>query len=148
MVLLHSDFSSCNIMVDESTGRLTGVIDWAEAVVCPFGQNLYTLEDFSGTMHRENGWRQYEDYNDFQETFWKTFDAEVGGLPPTTMQAIKASRIIGCLLTHGFIRSLAGEKPPIPIQDDEKGRYNRQYLDAYLLRVDTRFEDLNQPSYT
>ena len=36
MVLLHRDFGMSNILVDESC-HLTGVIDWAEAEICPFG---------------------------------------------------------------------------------------------------------------
>lgn len=43
MVLLHQDFNDCNIMVDETSCHLTGVIDWAEAEIGPFGQNLYIL---------------------------------------------------------------------------------------------------------
>lgn len=40
MVLLHRDFSSCNIMVDEKTCHLAGVMDWAEAEIAPFGLNI------------------------------------------------------------------------------------------------------------
>lgn len=60
MVLLHRDFSQCNIMVNETTCHLTGVIDWAEAKICPFGQNLHSLQAFTGTLHFKNGWRRYE----------------------------------------------------------------------------------------
>ena len=143
-VLSHADFSSCNIMVDPVSGRLTGIIDWAEAAICPFGQNLYTLQDFSGTLHRENGWRQYKDHDALQETFWETFQNEVGGLSAEVVEAIRSARILGCLLTHGFTRRLANEPFVVPIQEnDEIGRYNLQFLDAYLVNVKTRFEDLN-----
>jgi Ser/Thr protein kinase RdoA (MazF antagonist) len=40
MVLLHRDLRASNILVDEKSCHLTGVIDWAEAETCPFGQNL------------------------------------------------------------------------------------------------------------
>ncbi len=143
-ILSHADFSSCNIMVQQVSGRLTGVIDWAEATICPFGQNLYTLQDFSGTLHRNNGWRQYKDHETLQETFWQTFQQEVGGLSAEVMEAVRSARILGCLLTHGFIRRLANEQFVVPIQeDDEIGRYNMLFLDAYLVDVKTRFEDLN-----
>lgn len=48
MVLLHRDLGSCNIIVDEATCRLIGVIDWAEAEVCPFGLNLHSLQSLTG----------------------------------------------------------------------------------------------------
>ncbi|KAL9125885.1 MAG: hypothetical protein Q9217_004972 [Psora testacea] len=143
-VLSHADFSSCNIMVHQFSGRLTGIIDWAEATICPFGQNLYTLQDFSGTLQRENGWRQYEDHETLQETFWQTFQQEVGSLSVEVTEAVKSARILGCLLTHGFTRGLANEPSVAPIQEDnEIGRYNMLFLDAYLVDVETRFEDLN-----
>ena len=51
--------------------------------------------------------------------------------------------IVGCLSTHGFIRRLANEPFVVPIQeDDEIGRYNMRFLDAYLMDAKTRFEDL------
>ncbi|KAJ5653781.1 hypothetical protein N7490_000784 [Penicillium lividum] len=40
MVLNHGDLSETNIFVDHNTGHLTGVIDWAEAKMCPFGFSL------------------------------------------------------------------------------------------------------------
>ncbi len=143
-VLSHADFSSCNIIVHQDSGRLAGIIDWAEAAICPFGQNLYTLQDFSGSLHRENGWRQYKDHGTLQKTFWQTFQREVGGLSAEVMDAIRSARILGCLLTHGFTRRLANEPFLVPIQeDDEVGRYNLRFLDAYLVDVETRFEDLS-----
>ena len=41
-------------MVDPVSGRLTDIIDWA--AICPFGQNLHWLQDFSDILHQENGW--------------------------------------------------------------------------------------------
>jgi len=111
-------------------------VDWAEAIICPFGQTLYTVQSFSGTLHRQNGWRQYKDHATLQEKFWQTFHNEVGDLSSETMQAVRSARILGCLLTHGFTRRLANEPLVVPTQDDEVGRYNMLFLDAYL--VDAR----------
>lgn len=60
------------------------------------------------------------------------------------MEAIRSARILGCLLTHGFIRRLANKPFVVPTrEDDEIGRYNLHFLDAYLVDVKTRFKDLN-----
>jgi len=68
----------------------------------------------------------------------------VGGLSAEVMKVVRSARILSCLLTHGFIRRLANEQFVVPIQeDDEIGRYNMLFLDAYLVNVKTRFEDLN-----
>ena len=131
-------------MVDAVSGRLTGIIDWAEATICPFGQNLYTLQNFSGALQREHGWRRYKDYEALQDTFWETFQKEVGGLSVEAVEAIRSSRILGCLLTHGFTGRLPNEPFVIPVQEnDEVGQYHLRFLDAFLLDVQTRFEDLN-----
>lgn len=69
MVLLYRDFSTCNIMVDEISCHLTGVIDWAEAEICPFDQNLHSLQALTSALHLKNGWRRYEDYETLQDIF-------------------------------------------------------------------------------
>ena len=131
-------------MVDAVSGRLTGIIDWAEAAIYPFGQILYTLQDISGTLHGEHGWRQYKDHEALQDTFWETFQEEVGGLSAEMVDAIRSARILGCLLTHGFIRSLPNEPFVVPVQETDKiSRYHLRFLDAFLIDIKTMFEDLN-----
>ncbi|CDM37974.1 Aminoglycoside phosphotransferase [Penicillium roqueforti FM164] len=41
LVLLHNDFGSFNMLVNENSCNLLGMIDWAEAEIAPFGINLY-----------------------------------------------------------------------------------------------------------
>ncbi|KAJ5527471.1 Protein kinase-like protein [Penicillium frequentans] len=41
MVLNHGDLYGMNFLVNPSNGHLTGVIDWAEAQICPFGMSLW-----------------------------------------------------------------------------------------------------------
>lgn len=55
MVLLHRDFGTCNIKVDDKSCHLAGVIDWAEAEIGPFGLNLYSLETLTGKFHSISG---------------------------------------------------------------------------------------------
>ncbi|KJZ75908.1 hypothetical protein HIM_04732 [Hirsutella minnesotensis 3608] len=142
MVLTHKDFSTCNIMVDEATCRLVGVIDWAEAEICPFGVNLDTLQSLTGKLHLRNGWIRYEDYESLNAVFWTTFSNEVGGLTDGRLKAIRLARTMGLLLSHGFTRRLANEKKPVPIGDDEYGRYHMLSLDGFLINPETKFEDI------
>ncbi|KAF1347710.1 hypothetical protein BDV97DRAFT_355835 [Delphinella strobiligena] len=46
--LSHGDLLPSNLLVDAETGRLTGVVDWAEAEVLPFGMPLYGIERLLG----------------------------------------------------------------------------------------------------
>ncbi len=144
MVLLHRDMGTCNIMVHERSRHLTGVIDWAEAEICPFGQKLHSLQPFMGSLHLRNGWTRYEDYAALEATFWSTFRGGVGGLSTKTVDTIETARIMGLLLSHGFTSRLANMPQATPIGDDETGRYNMLSLDAFLIDPATRFNELDQ----
>ncbi|KAI0884563.1 uncharacterized protein GGS22DRAFT_163806 [Annulohypoxylon maeteangense] len=143
MVLVHHSFNSDDIIIDRTSCRLVGVVDWAEAEICPFGQNLKCIQGLTGALHLKNGWRRYEDYESLQDTFWSIFQEEVGGLSAETMETIKTARIMGLLRTRGFTARLANMPPATPIGDDERGRYNMLSLDGFLINPATRFEDLN-----
>ena len=124
MVFLHQDFGDSNIMVDETTCHLVGVIDWAEAEIGPFGLNLSALESLSGKLHLRNGWSRYEDYNILQDTFWDTLTQEVGNIAEDDLRTVRLARITGLLLTRGFTSRFANDPEHVPIGDDEQGRYN------------------------
>ncbi|KLU90688.1 hypothetical protein MAPG_10540 [Magnaporthiopsis poae ATCC 64411] len=144
MVLLHKDFGDCNIMVDEESCHLVGVIDWAEAEIGPFGTNLHSLQDLMSKLHLKNGWIRHEDYDDLVACFWDTLDAKVGGLDQHTTEAIKAARVLGLLRSWAFTSRLATEPAPVPIRDDESGRYRMMILEGLLLAPATRFEGLEE----
>lgn len=93
IVLLHRGYSTCNIMGDGTSCRLAGFIDWAEAEICPFGQNLYSLQVLTSALHLMKGWRQYEGYGALQDTFWSMFQNEVGVLSAGIMKTIKTAMI-------------------------------------------------------
>ncbi|KAK7227221.1 hypothetical protein V2G26_015224 [Clonostachys chloroleuca] len=126
-------------MVNEKSCHFVGVVDWAEAEICPSGSNLHFLEQLTGKLHYENGWSRYDDYDDLQETFWSVFRKEVGGLPEETLQTIKLARTMGLILAEGFTGCLENGTGPVPIQDDEVGRYQMLSLDGFLLDEPTKF---------
>lgn len=144
MVLLHKDFGDCNIMVEEESCHLVGVIDWAEAEVGPFGTDLHSLQDLMSKLHLKNGWIRYEDDDDLALIFWETLSNQVGGLDEDTIKAIKAARVLGLLRSWGFTSRLANMPEPVPIKDDDSGRYSMMILDGLLLNPTTRFEELNE----
>lgn len=139
MVILHQDFSSCNIMVDETTCHLTGVIDWAEAEIAPFGLKLDSIEALTGKFHLRDGWSRYDDYDNLKNLFWSTFREKSGCLSEETLCIIKLARITGLLLSRGFTNRLANQSKHVPIGNDEQGRYNMLYLDGLLISPGTKF---------
>ncbi|KAI1418935.1 hypothetical protein F5Y12DRAFT_789479 [Xylaria sp. FL1777] len=142
MVFLHRDLGTCNLIVDKGTCRLVGVIDWAEAEVCPFGLNLHSLQFLSGKLHLRNGWSLFNNHDNLQKVFWETFQREVGTLSDHQLRSIKLARALGLLLSSGFTSRLANEPEPVPIGADERGRYNMLSLDAFLINPQTKFDGI------
>jgi hypothetical protein len=48
VILNHGDLIPSNILIDENTWEITGLVDWAEAEYLPFGTCLYGLEHMLG----------------------------------------------------------------------------------------------------
>ncbi|PYH34414.1 uncharacterized protein BO87DRAFT_358247 [Aspergillus neoniger CBS 115656] len=142
MVLLHRDFGVCNIMVNETTCNLVGVVDWAEAEVAPFGLNLHSHQRLISKVHLKGGWMRYDDYVTLEDIFWSKFKKEAGGLSDEEIKTIEAARIVGLLLSRGFTSRLSKTTEAVPIRDDEKGAYNMRDLDGLLIHPITRFIDL------
>ncbi|KAK2748363.1 hypothetical protein FQN57_001021 [Myotisia sp. PD_48] len=142
MVLLHKDFGSCNILVDETSCHLAGVVDWAEAEIAPFGLNLHSYHRLITKFHLKNGLFRFDDYMELEELFWNTFSYHAGGLTDETIGVIKSARIMGLLLSSGFTTRLKNMPEPTVIQDDESGAYNMLQLDGLLINPATRFTEL------
>jgi len=122
--LTHHDLSSMNLLFNPATGNLTGVVDWADSLVCPFGKDLWGLESVLG-WEDPDGLTRFDD-----ETCWalfrETFVKEVGHLPADTLNMIERSRVMGLLLRYGFIWDIA-QNGLAPVHDFT-------LLEAYLDR--------------
>ncbi|EPE28005.1 Protein kinase-like (PK-like) [Glarea lozoyensis ATCC 20868] len=143
VVLLHRDISTANLIVDADTCELKGVLDWGEAGLGTFGQNLHFLQNLICVLDLPHGWRPYEDYPILQETFWNKFQDEVENISPEIIKTMKLASVMGLLLYRGFTRRLAGMASSTPISDDKEGSYNFLYLDAFLLQQSTRIMNLD-----
>lgn len=101
-VLQHGDIVAGNIMVDPLGGRLTGLVDWAEAERLPFGICFYGLEELLGVV-TSTGFRYREDANNLRAVFWIELDMLIPELKQTrTLEAVKLARDLGVLLWHGI----------------------------------------------
>ena len=68
----------------------------------------------------------------------------MGGLLVEVIEAIGLARILGYLLTYRFTRRLVNKLFIILTREEDKiSRYKLYFLDAYLIDIKTRFEDLN-----
>ena len=129
IVLNHDDLFEMNIHVDEATGCITGIVDWADAIIAPFGISLGGLETILGvrTLSR---WYFHPRHKYLRTQFWKTFYDFTGDLSENDRQAIEIGRIFGLFRTYGFDRR--------PEKDNaaplEEGNQDLVYLEAFFLQ--------------
>lgn len=67
-VLTHGDFSVTNILLDEDSFEITGIVDWSLVSIRPFGMDLDILFLTTGFM-KLDGWYDYACQRRSQEAF-------------------------------------------------------------------------------
>ncbi len=130
-VLTQWDLCAMNILVSLETGRITGIVDWAEARVQPFGFALWGLENLFGEM-RADRWKESESRLDLRHLFWERFstliDVENNDLKSRLGRKIRLARDIGILIQRGFTWENGVNVRPVTDGDASSIRY----LDAFL----------------
>lgn len=119
VVLNHGDLIPSNILVDEETWEITGLVDWAEAEYLPFGTCLYGLEHLLGyvsTSHdtslpqtngnpscREDGpvFIYYEYASELRKLFWQRLFDLAPWLKSREAE-VRLMRKLGILLWYGL----------------------------------------------
>lgn len=130
-VLNHGDLSETNMLVDTHDGRITGIIDWAEAEVSPFGLSLWGLESLLG-YGRKGKFYFYDNAEQLRDEFWSVFEAEIGttaALSEEVKHAIKIARMAGLLLSWCFIYDQDMARQKVRDTDGDLGR-----ADAFCAR--------------
>ena len=101
-----------NILVDPDSGHLTGVVDWADASIEPFGIALWGLESVLGCSGIDGWAYQGNDVSYSRDLFRDVLFAEIGGsLSDETRRAIENVRTLGLLLRYGFNWEDGAQKP-------------------------------------
>lgn len=52
LVLTHADLCEMNVIVNPERGRITGIVDWIDAKVLPFGMSGWAIRNFLGSWIR------------------------------------------------------------------------------------------------
>jgi hypothetical protein len=97
----HDDFLENNFHVDEATGHITGVVDWADAIFAPFGISLGGLETILG-VPTLNRWYFHPHHAELRVHFWDTFYGEVGQISAQDRRSIEVARVFGLFRSYGF----------------------------------------------
>jgi len=111
VVLNHGDLIPSNILVDEVTWEITGIVDWAEAEYMPFGTCLYGLEHLLGYVTStssssssseesiQNLFTYYDNASRLRQLFWTHL---IEAAPQMKQDDTKAMRDMGVLLWYGY----------------------------------------------
>ncbi|KAI0426090.1 hypothetical protein F5Y09DRAFT_76636 [Xylaria sp. FL1042] len=99
LVPVHGDLSSLNILVNKTTGNLTGVIDLAELSFLPFGFDFYAVDNIVGEWS-PNGWTEFANAAAVRAHFWATL-VSLAQLSDAEVQNIKVAWLAGILFRYG-----------------------------------------------
>jgi len=101
MTLQHDDLLENNFHVEEATGHITGIVDWADAKVAPYGISLGGLEIVLG-IQTNTDWYFHPSHVSLRQQFWNTFDSEIGEVSDLDRRSMEVARLMGLLRTHGI----------------------------------------------
>lgn len=103
-VLTHTDISWTNILVHPTTGSLTGVIDWANASIEPFGKALWALEHVLTLVPTTEHGPIFFDEVLFYRQIFEDFLADSIGvdIQSEEWQTIMWAKTMGVMLRYGY----------------------------------------------
>ncbi|KAJ6446490.1 protein kinase-like protein [Purpureocillium lavendulum] len=105
--LTHGDLVPSNVLVDAESGRLTGLVDWAEGEWLPLGLGLYGLEELLGRDVPSRGFVYFDDHESLRRRFWDCFLAATAACRQEQQSArllddVGLARKLGILLWRGI----------------------------------------------
>ncbi|KAJ2976756.1 hypothetical protein NUW58_g8008 [Xylaria curta] len=103
-VFTHGDFLAANILVSPDSGKLTGLLDWAEAEWLPFGIGMYGLEELLGEDNQDGRFVYYPEADRLRLLFWGQLMLLIPELAADSkhLALIKKAQKLGILLWHGI----------------------------------------------
>ncbi|KAF5023003.1 hypothetical protein F66182_4961 [Fusarium sp. NRRL 66182] len=125
-VLSHGDLCEMNLLIAPETGHITGIVDWAEARILPFGFSLWGFENILGFMDSK-GWHYYDNRDELEDLFWRTFWTEATDASKVDLELIQIVRMAGLFCRYGLVMEGKDLKGAI----DHSDSHSLAYLDAF-----------------
>lgn len=139
LVLTHADLNEMSILVDRKSSHVTGVVDWIDATIQPFGFTLYAMDKALGSMG-SRGWQYFPNADKLGDEFWRAFD-QLAWPIKSKMNTIQIARKAGLLFRYGIPYN-SGFRGMVGVCG--AGGDDYQYLDAFLL-LDSRASETLLP---
>jgi Phosphotransferase enzyme family len=126
----HTDLLENNIHVSTETGCMTGICDWKDAAIGPFGMSLGGLETMLGIRTMKESWRYHANQQELRDLFWESFYQAMGKVSEEQKELIEVARLVGFFLDNGFEWNDPGIKVPASKEYD-----SLRYLEAVTLTL-------------
>jgi hypothetical protein len=79
---------------------VTGIIDWADSKIAPFGVSLAGMEVVLGIQTRTS-WHFHPNHHSLRESLWKTFYEVTGHISKDDRRSIEVARLFGIFRGYG-----------------------------------------------
>lgn len=122
----HVDLLENNIHVNQTTGLVTGICDWPEAVDGPFGMSLGGLETMLGIHRVKRGFCYHSKQQHLRELFYQSLEQAIGFASDDSRERMHVATLVGLFLANGFKYT---ERSKVPA---EEGSADLAYLDVVL----------------
>ncbi|KAH6654267.1 hypothetical protein BKA67DRAFT_535597 [Truncatella angustata] len=130
-VMSHGDFIPANVLVCPNTGRVKGLLDWAEAEWLPFGVGMYGLEELLGE-EVDGRFKYHTEARELRVLFWKCLSSLVPELSRDLRfsENVKRAQLLGILFWHAIAFD-DGKLDRVVEEGVDDGEIQR--LEAFLL---------------
>ncbi|KAI0525417.1 hypothetical protein F5B22DRAFT_642434 [Xylaria bambusicola] len=123
----HVELLENNIHVDPETGMVTGVCDWPEAEIGPFGMSLGGLETLLGINRVKRGFCYHPKQQYLRGLFHRSLEQAMGFASADSRERMRVAILIGLFLANGFAYKEDGSQVPAG-----EGSSDLAYLDVVL----------------
>lgn len=126
----HTNLRENNIHVSTETGGLTGICDWRDVTVSPFGVSLGGLEGMLGFASLRETWVYHANQQELRDLFWETLYEAMGDVSAEQKELMDVARLIGLFMANGL--GWADEHTRVPVSE---GHHTLCYLEAVTLKL-------------
>lgn len=128
----HTDLLENNIRADPTTGKLTGICDWADTEISPFGMSLGGVENILGIPKwiKKSGRTDHvyhANHRELRELFYGELYGAMGEVSDGDKERVEEARLVGLFLSNAW--RYDEDENQLPAGEDDHGL---QYLDAVL----------------
>ncbi|KAH6612310.1 hypothetical protein B0J18DRAFT_390492 [Chaetomium sp. MPI-SDFR-AT-0129] len=131
----HIDLLENSIHADPTTGRLTGICDWADTEISPFGMSVGGVENILGIPkcgdngeNRRTDHVYHDNHRELRRLFYDELYGVMGSVSERDRERVETARLVGLFLGSAWRYDGDGKQLPAG-----EGDYSLQYVEDVLM---------------